>query len=252
VSQVTEKLNSLKEVVTKSTNPLSSIMKISEQENLTSGNIKLEVPEELSKKAESIKETKAEVNSQNHQNNNSEVKAGTEQTQDKTNLSFQKSLDENISKLSEQQKVPEKVEPKNLPRYIENQIKNSLKSGENGYREITVKINPEHLGKITLKISQSDDSEMNVKIVAESKNIKEFLDTNITNLRNNLETSGIKNGSFNIEVDFEKNFNQFNGSNQNSSGNSNRNNGENQRDQESFDEKIESIFNNTGGLEVLA
>ncbi len=64
---------------------------------------------------------------------------------------------------------------------------------------------------------------MTVKIVAESKNIKEFLDTNLSTLRNNLENSGIRTGAFNIEVDFEKNFNQFNGSGQNFSGNSNKN-----------------------------
>lgn len=206
--------------------------------------------QEVSKKTESLKEARAEVNSQSNQN--AEIKAGAEQTADKSNLSFQKSLDENISKLTDSQKVQEKVEPRNLPKYIENQIKNTFKTGEAGYREITVKINPEHLGKLTLKISATEDSEMTVKIVAESRNIKEFLDTNLSTLRNNLESSGIRNGAFNIEIDFEKNFNHFNGSNQSFSGNSNRKEGNSSNDAQSFEEKIDSIFNNSGGLEVLA
>ncbi len=250
VSQGLNKLISLKDTVQNSINPLSAIQQNLETENLAVPSNEDNEIHEVSKKTESLKETKAEVNSQSNQN--SEVKTGTEQAQDKSNLSFQKSLDENISKLTESQTTQEKVEPRNLPKYIENQIKNSFKTGEAGYREITVKINPEHLGKLTLKISATEDSEMTVKIVAESRNIKEFLDTNLSTLRNNLESSGIRTGAFNIEIDFEKNFNHFNGSNQSFSGNSNRNEGNNASENQSFEEKIESIFNNSGGIEVFA
>lgn len=240
VSQGLNKLISLKDIVQNFSLKDTPVVNLIKDDGI----------QEVSKKTESLKETRAEVNSQSNQN--AEIKAGTEQTADKSNLSFQKSLDENISKLTESQKVQEKVEPRNLPRYIENQIKNSFKTGEAGYREITVKINPEHLGKLTLKISATEDSEMTVKIVAESRNIKEFLDTNLSTLRNNLESSGIRTGAFNIEIDFEKNFNHFNGSNQSFSGNSNRKEGNSSNDAQSFEEKIESIFNNSGGLEVLA
>lgn len=240
VSQGVKELTSLKDLV----------QKYSEKHEMVFSDNKNLLNQEESKKTESLKEVKAEVNSQNNQSG--EIKTGAEQAQDKGNLSFQKSLDENINKLTDAQKLQEKVEPRNLPKYIENQIKNSFKTGEAGYREITVKINPEHLGKLTLKISATEDSEMTVKIVAESRNIKEFLDTNISTLRNNLESSGIRNGAFNIEVDFEKNFNHFNGSNQNFSGNSNRKDGNTSQEHQSFEEKIESIFNNSGGLEVFA
>lgn len=240
VSQGVKELTSLKDLV----------QKYSEKHEMVFSDNKNLLNQEESKKTESLKEVKAEVNSQNNQSG--EIKTGAEQAQDKGNLSFQKSLDENINKLTDAQKLQEKVEPRNLPKYIENQIKNSFKTGEAGYREITVKINPEHLGKLTLKISATEDSEMTVKIVAESRNIKEFLDTNISTLRNNLESSGIRNGAFNIEIDFEKNFNHFNGSNQNFSGNSNRKDGNTSQEHQSFEEKIESIFNNSGGLEVFA
>lgn len=240
VSQGLNKLISLKDIVQNFSLKDTPVVNLIKDDGI----------QEVSKKTERLKEARAEVNSQSNQN--SEIKAGAEQTADKSNLSFQKSLDENISKLTDSQKVQEKVEPRNLPRYIENQIKNSFKTGEAGYREITVKINPEHLGKLTLKISATEDSEMTVKIVAESRNIKEFLDTNLSTLRNNLESSGIRNGAFNIEIDFEKNFNHFNGSNQSFSGNSNRKEGNSSNDAQSFEEKIESIFNNSGGLEVLA
>ncbi len=250
VSQGVKELTSLKDLVQKSENPFVFIQKYSEKHEMVFSDNKNLLNQEESKKTESLKEVKAEVNSQNNQSG--EIKTGAEQAQDKGNLSFQKSLDENINKLTDVQKLQEKVEPRNLPKYIENQIKNSFKTGEAGYREITVKINPEHLGKLTLKISATEDSEMTVKIVAESRNIKEFLDTNLSTLRNNLESSGIRNGAFNIEIDFEKNFNHFNGSNQNFSGNSNRKDGNTSQEHQSFEEKIESIFNNSGGLEVFA
>ncbi len=178
-----------------------------------------------------------------------------DQASDKTGLNLQKSFTEtleNISKSPLTEEVPEKVEARELPKFIENQIKNSFKLGENGTKELTVKIHPEHLGKLTLKITTDANSEMTVRIVADSKNIKEFLDTNLTGLRNSLENSGIKNEIFNIEIDFEKSFNQFKESNQHYQDNSGRKNSPVLSDEESFEEKIESIFNNSGQLEVFA
>ena len=251
VSQSMDKINSLRENVTKSEHPFQGLLKIMENQQNLSADIKNIISDDNPEKVAAVRETKAEVNSQNSQSRQ-EVRLVLDNAAEKMNVSFQKSLDETIIKMSDTQQLQEKIEPKNLPKFIENQIKNSFKTGEGGYREITVKINPEHLGKLTLKISTAEDSEMTVKIVAESKNIKEFLDTNLTTLRNNLENSGIRTGAFNIEVDFEKNFNQFNGSGQNFSGNSNKNGSEKSGEKQSFEEKIESIFNNSGGLEVFA
>lgn len=252
----TQKLDSLKDIVLKSVNPLTSILEITgrskEGETVFQSSLADEVKAILnSEKIDNVKLAGGEVNSQKEQVTE-EIKTNSGMVQEKTDLSFQKSLDNNVSKLFEQEQVQEKLEPKNIPKYIENQIKNSFKTGESGYREITVKIHPEHLGKIVLKIATSEESNMSVKILAESKNIKEFLDTNLTTLRSNLESSGIKNGSFNIEIDFEKNFNQSNGSNQNFSGNSNKGERKDSSEEQSFEERIESIFNNSGGLEVLA
>lgn len=251
VSQVIQKLDFLKDLVQRSANPLAEIQKISGTEPNPSFADKLEEILIPSEKTENIKEARAEVNSQKSPIDK-DAKTSSESQLNKTDLSFQKSLDNNISKLIEEVEIQEKVEPRNLPKFIENQIKNSFKTGESGFREITIKINPEHLGKIILRVSSSEDSDMNVKILAESKNIKELLDTNLTTLRNNLESSGIKNGAFNIEIDFEKNFNQSKGSNPNFSGNSNGGERKELKNDQSFEERIQSIFNNMGGLEVLA
>lgn len=256
-SQVIQRVDLLKDLVQKTTNPMREILELSK-------NLKVPGMEPLSTISEesednllsfdkggNVKAMGAEVNSQKNPSSE-ETKTGTENSQIKPDLSFQKSLDNNINKVFETEEVQEKIEPKNIPKYIENQVKNSFKIGESGFREITVKIHPEHLGKIVLRISTTEDSDMTVKILAGSKNIKEFLDTNLTILRNNLENSGIKGSSLNIQVDFDKNFNHSNGSNQNFSRNPNKGERKELTDDLSFEERIESIFNNSGGLEVFA
>lgn len=178
-----------------------------------------------------------------------------EEVTDKSGLHLQKNFVETleaVNKPIEVEEVPEKVELRDLPKFIENQIKNSFKIAEDGSKELTVKIHPEHLGKMTLKIVSDSNQDMTVKIIAQSKEVKEFLDTNLTGLRNSLETSGIKNDSFNIEIDFDKGFNQFKESNQDYQGNSNQRGSQKISKEESFEEKMEGIFNNFGQLEVLA
>lgn len=178
-----------------------------------------------------------------------------EQVSDKTALNLPKNFTETLEAITKEpvlEEVPEKVEARELPKFIENQIKNSFKLGENGTKELTVKIHPEHLGKLTLKITTDESSEMTVRIVADSKNIKEYLDTNLSGLRNSLENSGIKNEIFNIEIDFEKGFQQFKDSNQHYQDNSGRKANPVLNEDESFEEQIESIFNNSGQVEVFA
>ena len=174
-----------------------------------------------------------------------------ENLQVKEEMGFQRIIDSNIK--FQDEVLPEKVETKHLPKFIENQIKNSLKNGQAGSREITVKIHPEHLGKLTLKIVSDENKDMSVRIMAENRNVKEFLDTNLGNLRMTLENSGIKASSFSLEIDFEKNFSQFSESNQSNQKHSGKNSKQQTNENEElFEQQMDSIFNQSGGIEVLA
>lgn len=231
-------------------NPLQANL-IPEEEAMVTEKIMATTENAMKKEGQSDSGQSTKMESENQKAVPQETVKSGEIPPNRPELAFQKNLEENL-KLAQEPANPEKVETRNLPKYIENQIKNSFKLGETGTREITVKINPEHLGKMTLQIISKENQEMTVKIIAENRHVKEFLDTNLNTLRQSLENSGIRASAFSVEIDFDKGFNQFKESNQ-----SHQDSQQNRRKvreirEEQFDKKMESIFTPQGGLEVFA
>ncbi|RSK27031.1 flagellar hook-length control protein FliK [Bacillus sp. HMF5848] len=59
-----------------------------------------------------------------------------------------------------------------------------------GSKQMTIRLNPEHLGSLTVKLSQSN-GEMIARIIASSSKAKEMLDANIIQLRTSPVTQGL-------------------------------------------------------------
>lgn len=90
--------------------------------------------------------------------------------------------------------LPSKVNSNNIMTQISSQIN---KVSLNGLNEIKIQLMPENLGKLSLKISTTDNI-VSAKIIAESIQIKEIIESNLNQLRDSLSEKGISIS--NVEV----------------------------------------------------
>ncbi|QUH26280.1 flagellar hook-length control protein FliK [Serpentinicella alkaliphila] len=90
--------------------------------------------------------------------------------------------------------LPSKVNSNNIMTQIASQIN---KVNLNGLNEIKIQLMPENLGKLSLKISTTDNL-VSAKIIAESIQIKEIIESNLNQLRDSLSEKGISIS--NVEV----------------------------------------------------
>jgi flagellar hook-length control protein FliK len=69
----------------------------------------------------------------------------------------------------------------------------------NGQNEIRIQLKPEHLGQVRLSIS-TDQQQVMVKVVAELPVVKELLETNLPQLRSELQGQGLEIDKFDVSV----------------------------------------------------
>jgi flagellar hook-length control protein FliK len=69
----------------------------------------------------------------------------------------------------------------------------------NGQNEIRIQLKPEHLGQVRLNIT-TDQQQVMVKVVAELPVVKELLETNLPQLRSELQGQGLEIDKFDVSV----------------------------------------------------
>lgn len=124
-------------------------------------------------------------------------------------------VDKNESVMSIKETVRTPIAPAAILDQIkEAMVKQPLKIGE--HSEMIIKLKPEELGKVELKIEVHKDSVI-AKFEVASQMVKETIESNLSDLRNSLKDKGFGDMSFDVNVAKEKNQGQ-----QHSSGNSKR------------------------------
>jgi flagellar hook-length control protein FliK len=87
----------------------------------------------------------------------------------------------------------------------------------NGNGEMEFSLKPEHLGKLHLKVSLENQL-VTAKFVAESQQVKEVIETNLNQLRRNLQDNGIQVDRLTVSVDQQNNGNAFQNASHNQDG----------------------------------
>ncbi len=94
-------------------------------------------------------------------------------------------------------KVPVGELPKELPKLIEKEL--GFESLKAGTKEVTIKLEPQDLGKLTVKLSASEGV-VSVKIITEHNQIKNLVESGLQNLRQSFTDQGIRFGHMEVEV----------------------------------------------------
>jgi len=106
------------------------------------------------------------------------------------------------------------VTPKELPEFLLKQINNNIKYNKlTGTTELSLKLKPEELGKVTLKLL-AQDGQVNVKIITENTRAREIVEQNLGHLKQTLANQGIKCAGIDVQVNSDSSFQQFMGGNQ--------------------------------------
>ncbi len=90
-----------------------------------------------------------------------------------------------------------RAQPAELVNRIAAQIRFAVVDGKG---ELTVKMQPEHLGKLQIVLGKDDAGLMTAKMIVESVAVKELLESKMQNLKDHLENSGMPFGSFDVDV----------------------------------------------------
>lgn len=86
------------------------------------------------------------------------------------------------------------------------QITNKVKTDyENELNEIKLRLTPEHLGELTIKISL-ERGILSARALVENTNIKQLLESNMGDLKESLEEQGMKFGSIDVSVGKDSEF----------------------------------------------
>lgn len=124
------------------------------------------------------------------------------------NLPFSRIIEEaNVSQVVEEPAMT----PKELPDFILKQISNNLKFNKlTGSSELSIRLKPEELGKVTLQLL-AQDGQISVKIITESIRAREMIEQNLLHLKQTFESQGIKCTDIDVQVNTDSSFNQFMG-----------------------------------------
>lgn len=107
-------------------------------------------------------------------------------------------------------KEPE-VTPKELPNFILKQISNNLKFNKlTGSSELSIRLKPEELGKMTLQLL-AQEGQVSIKIITESIRAREVIEHNLLHLKQTLANQGIKCTEIEVQVNTDSSFNEFMG-----------------------------------------
>lgn len=133
---------------------------------------------------------------------------------DKSNTAF-RGVIESGNYLSNKSTDGSNLEP---TRIIEQIVKQMDMNIQPDNPEITIRLKPEHLGKMTIQLSW-EEGKITARFITESQEVKNLLDSNIIILKQNLEANGIKveKTEINYQLNGGEGFSQrqhFNGSGQ--------------------------------------
>ncbi len=119
-------------------------------------------------------------------------------------------IDKSDSILSTKEVIKTPVSPAAILDQIkEAMVKQPLKVGE--HSEMIIKLKPEELGKVELKIEVHKDSVI-AKFEVASQMVKEVIESNLSDLKNSLKDKGFGDMSFDVNVAKEKSNGQHQGS----------------------------------------
>ena len=114
---------------------------------------------------------------------------------------------ENFDNVETSVPLPENVNTRDV---IDQIVETAKVAVDNQKATMELQLNPENLGKIILKVSQ-EDGMLTAKLTTQSAIVKEALETQLVELRQNLEQAGVKVDAVEVTVashEFEKNLEQ--------------------------------------------
>lgn len=147
-------------------------------------NVSADAPKEISKSAGT--ELKVEAKAE-HAKEKSDLFTPAPASRDHQIQSFQKAAENAI----------QRAQPAELVNRIAAQMKYAVTEGKG---ELTVKLNPEHLGKLQIVLGKEDGGLMTAKMIVESSAVKDLLQTHMQDLKDHLEMSGMSFGQMNVDV----------------------------------------------------
>ena len=108
----------------------------------------------------------------------------------------------NFDNIGEVKAVENKAEP--FSRVLESKISEQIIEKvnlniKNGKKEIKIKLKPEFLGRISMKIS-TDNQQIMVKVVAEHSHVKELIENNLNQLKTALNQHGLEVDKFDVTL----------------------------------------------------
>ena len=125
------------------------------------------------------------------------------------------------------------------------QIHNKLQSLNNtNNTKLTMVLNPESLGKVQIQLANTKDG-MVAELLVSSQNVKDILDTNISQLKDTLTAHGVQVNDVSVKINHSENNAQMDYTEQENQ-NSNKHNQEEQKQNKEKDEnKFEEMFSNS-------
>ena len=155
--------------------------------------------------------TSVETRGHSTEGNNTMQQFNNEQTF--TNFSMGNQLFSQVYEegdISQVLKEPE-VTPKELPNFILKQISNNLKFNKlTGASELSIRLKPEELGKMTLQLL-AQEGQISIKIITENIRAREIIEHNLLHLKQTLANQGIKCTEVEVQVSTDSTFNEFMG-----------------------------------------
>jgi flagellar hook-length control protein FliK len=200
----------------------NSILSKSEDSTVKQDKAETSVVEEISSGTDKIKTVTTnspQDNSEEHTDDKQELTtklSDTAKVDDKTSVNYQEytlgqeKLENVVNDLKEapiDQKASVDVE--SIVKQIQNQIKVSVNVDTT---KMEFQLNPEHLGKLTIQIA-SKDGIVSAQITAQNLAVKEVLESQIVQLRDNMNNQGLKVDAVEVTVEsheFERNLDERN------------------------------------------
>ena len=109
--------------------------------------------------------------------------------------------------------------------------------------KLTMVLNPESLGKVTIQLANSK-SGMVAEMVVASQAVKEILDTNLSSLKDTLTAQGVQVNEVSVKVSESENNAEMDYTEQEGSDSNNSGQGKQQRQQEKNKQEFEQMFSN--------
>ncbi|MDF2673264.1 MAG: hypothetical protein K0R09_1529 [Clostridiales bacterium] len=153
---------------------------------------------------------------------------------------------ENMSAVTLQDKVPEAALIENPQDIIDITVEKFKTLKLPGSTEVTVKLKPEELGEVSLKLVL-EKGQINGSIIAERKEVVFMLQSNLEQLKTDLKNSNVNLNNITVNIQAGEEFDRNSGR----KGFSNKQNRNNHRVAQAFEEEIQS-YDLLEGLNIIA